>query len=473
MELYLKRALERDKKSIFLKKNLLNLYLHQQNFSQAEKLAKELKSYLTDDSEIAILTARLHLSQNRADMAIQALERYLEKNPKEEAILNLLISIYLQQKQWDQALEKLDRLNQIYPQEIFIEIFRARIFREKGEYLKAKEHYLKALDRKTDNRALLVEILKYLELNKDFESIEKILLKYISEHPDDKDIMRLLFGFYFDQGDWEKSEKLLKNYLLKHKDQPEILFYLGLTLEQKGNQKEAIQIYQSIPEDSPWYLDAQRRVFNYLKKQNPDEAKELINKIKIRKSRERAQYIFLLHAYEDLDLCEEGVKLGEEALKQYNNDPDVILAVALNYACLDNYEKVLNLVEPLLEKYPNDAYILNFIGYSLVELDRELSRAEELLIKADKLKPNDPYILDSLGWLYYKRGDLKLAFQYLERATSLLTEDEAVILWHFGDVLRALSYKERACEVYNKALRSVIHQREKQRILDRLKSCPQ
>lgn len=472
MEFYLKKALEKEKKSIFLKKTLLNIYLHLQNYTQAEKLAKDLKPLALEDREVTLLIARLYLAQNKLDKASQILERFLEKNPKEETILSLLISIYLQQKKWDLALERLNSLSQLYPEEVAFEVFRARIYREKGDFSKAKEFYLRSLETSPNNRALLVEVLRFLENIKDYDSIEKILLRHLSANPEDEEILRLLFGFYFDQGNWEKSEQLLRGYLEKHRDHPEILFYLALTLEHKGNYQEAIRIYDTIPEDSPWYLEAQKRIFNHYKKKNPDKARDIVNRIKGKRNLGKGYYLFLLHSYEDLDLCEEGITLGDEALKAFANDPDIILAVALNYACIEDYEKVLGLVEPLLEKLPDDAYVLNFVGYSLVELNRDLPRAEKLLIRADQLKPNDPYILDSIGWLYFKMGNLEQARFYLEKAVSLLNEEEAVILWHLGDVYKALGDTKKACEFYQRALKAVIHHRERARILEKLKLCP-
>jgi len=85
-----------------------------------------------------------------------------------------------------------------------------------------------------------------------------------------------------------------------------------------------------------------------------------------------------------------------------------------------------------LEYEPDQPLVLNYLGYSWVEMGRELKRAEDMIRKAVSLRPNDGYIVDSLGWVYYKLGRYKEAVRELERAVELRAEDP-VINEHLGD----------------------------------------
>jgi tetratricopeptide (TPR) repeat protein len=107
-----------------------------------------------------------------------------------------------------------------------------------------------------------------------------------------------------------------------------------------------------------------------------------------------------------------------------------------------------------------------------VELGKNLEEAEKLLLRALQINPLDPYILDSVGWCYYKKGDLDLAIQYLEKAVNRLPEDEAVIVEHLADAYLKKGNKEKACELYQKALKAVIHKRDKERIEKKFENCP-
>ncbi|MGH6923641.1 MAG: tetratricopeptide repeat protein [Propylenella sp.] len=85
-----------------------------------------------------------------------------------------------------------------------------------------------------------------------------------------------------------------------------------------------------------------------------------------------------------------------------------------------------------LELSPDQPLVLNYLGYSLVDMGRNLEEAMEMIRKAVELRPNDGYIVDSLGWAHYRLGDYEDAVKELERAVSLRAEDP-VINDHLGD----------------------------------------
>jgi tetratricopeptide (TPR) repeat protein len=100
---------------------------------------------------------------------------------------------------------------------------------------------------------------------------------------------------------------------------------------------------------------------------------------------------------------------------------------------------------------PDNAEALNYLGYTYADHGIFLEEAEELVSKAARLRPEDGYIVDSLGWVYFKQGRFPEAARELERAGSLVPDDP-VILEHLGDAYRQLGQGARALEVYRKAL---------------------
>ena len=119
----------------------------------------------------------------------------------------------------------------------------------------------------------------------------------------------------------------------------------------------------------------------------------------------------------------------------------------------------------VLELNPDHAGALNYIGYSWAEKGIRLQEAEEMILRALAQRPNDAYITDSLGWVYYMRGIalrdsggydeatglLKQSVEELEKAVQL-TGSDPVISEHLGDAYLALDEKRRALESYRKAL---------------------
>ncbi|HYO77533.1 MAG TPA: tetratricopeptide repeat protein, partial [Thermoanaerobaculia bacterium] len=105
----------------------------------------------------------------------------------------------------------------------------------------------------------------------------------------------------------------------------------------------------------------------------------------------------------------------------------------------------------LLEKDPNHAPSLNYLAYMWAESGVNLERAEEMLTRAVGAEPNNGAYVDSLGWVYYRRGNLELAEKYLTEATRLLPRD-ATVHEHLGDVLAKRGDMQRALASYRLAL---------------------
>jgi Flp pilus assembly protein TadD len=94
---------------------------------------------------------------------------------------------------------------------------------------------------------------------------------------------------------------------------------------------------------------------------------------------------------------------------------------------------------------------LNYLGYTLAVLGVRLEEAENFIRRALEIKPGDGYIIDSLGWVFFKQGRMDEALRELERAAQLVPTDP-IILEHLGDVLSIKGDKKRARDLYEKAL---------------------
>ena len=105
----------------------------------------------------------------------------------------------------------------------------------------------------------------------------------------------------------------------------------------------------------------------------------------------------------------------------------------------------------LLKKDPEHAPTLNYLGYMWAESGKNLEQAHEMLVRAVGKEPNNGAYVDSLGWVYFRLGNLDLAEKYLTDATTLLPRD-ATVHEHLGDVLAKRGDKERALRSYRTAL---------------------
>lgn len=105
----------------------------------------------------------------------------------------------------------------------------------------------------------------------------------------------------------------------------------------------------------------------------------------------------------------------------------------------------------LLDKLPNHAPSLNYLGYMWADKGVNLDRAEEMLTRAVGQEPENGAYVDSLGWLYFRQGKFELAEKYLTDATRLLPRD-ATVVEHLADVVAVRGQKDRAVELYRLAI---------------------
>jgi Flp pilus assembly protein TadD len=116
----------------------------------------------------------------------------------------------------------------------------------------------------------------------------------------------------------------------------------------------------------------------------------------------------------------------------------------------------LDAVEPHLRRLiavrPDHAHAYNALGYSFADRNVRLDEAQQLIDKALQLAPDDPFILDSKGWVLYRRGESAAALDVLRKAFALRADPE--IAAHLGEVLWSLGRKDEARQTWGSALKA-------------------
>ncbi len=125
-------------------------------------------------------------------------------------------------------------------------------------------------------------------------------------------------------------------------------------------------------------------------------------------------------------------------------------------------------MKKVISQDPKNASAMNFLGYLYAEKGVELDEAERLISLALKLKPDDGYYMDSLGWVFYQKGDYTKALDLLLKAAEKVP-DEGIIYEHIGDVYLKLGNKDKAKDFYLKASLNKVEERDKPRLREKLK----
>jgi Flp pilus assembly protein TadD len=148
----------------------------------------------------------------------------------------------------------------------------------------------------------------------------------------------------------------------------------------------------------------------------------------------------------EMKAYDEALKLLQQANSRFPNDPSLLYDQAMVAEQLGRHDEVDPLLRRVIQLNPEDPNAYNALGYSLADRNISLDEAQELVGKALSLKPGDPFITDSLGWVAYRQGRLDDARTLLQQAFMARPDPE--IAAHLGEVLWVQGRKEEAIKVW-------------------------
>ncbi|HMG60689.1 MAG TPA: tetratricopeptide repeat protein, partial [Burkholderiales bacterium] len=140
-----------------------------------------------------------------------------------------------------------------------------------------------------------------------------------------------------------------------------------------------------------------------------------------------------------------------QALDRVPNNPELLYDYAMLAEKIERVDILEASLRKLIEIRPEHAHAYNALGYSLADRNQRLPEARELIEKALQLAPDDSFIIDSMGWVLYRMGNLKDSVGYLRRAFA--GRPDAEIAAHLGEVLWALGERAEAERVWGDAAR--------------------
>lgn len=276
--------------------------------------------------------------------------------------------------------------------------------------------------------------------------------RLLEREPDDVDLIYAVAIIAAQTGDYALAEEQFRRALERgHPERDGIQFNLANIAERQGRSDAALQMYREV-QSGPHYVDAQMRVAHILASSgNLAAARAHLHSIEVEPDDRRrlvfAEVLLLRNAKQH----EEALKVLEEALQEAPEDPDLLYEAGMLAERLDQIPRMEQYMRMVLEIEPDHAHAYNALGYTLADRGIRLDEAEELITRALELAPDDPFILDSMGWVRFRRDDPLSALEYLERAFALRGDPE--IAAHLGEVLWALERRSEAQQIWDKALR--------------------
>lgn len=242
---------------------------------------------------------------------------------------------------------------------------------------------------------------------------------------------------------WDEAKSHFEVLLEHYPQEDRARLYLGQILSEQGEHDAALNLLREIVA-ADFYFDVQMRIgFVLSDAGRHTEALEHLADVTPKSQDEQVRiYLAREQVLRDSGQAESALELLSAALIDIPDHPDLLYARGLVTAIMDRVEEHEQDMRRLIEIDPDNAHAYNALGYTLADKTDRLAEALELIEKALALLPGDPFILDSLGWVHYRRGDLDLALEYLQLAMD--QRPDAEIAAHLGEVLWQLGNKEQA-----------------------------
>jgi len=254
--------------------------------------------------------------------------------------------------------------------------------------------------------------------------------------------------------DWPLAETLLKRALevdTEGANADTVRFYLGQVSEERKNPAQAMEWYRAVGEGEQ-YIPAQGRIAGILAKQGKvGEARKLLQAVQSQSIPQRVQLVQAEAAVlRDTGAYQDAYDLLAQASEKYPNTPELLYDLAMAAEKVSRIEVVETNLRKLIELRPDHAHAYNALGYTLADRTDRLQEAHDLIDKALKLSPEDPFIQDSMGWVLYRMGRVQEGQAYLEKAFKRRPDPE--IAAHLGEVLWVQGRQDEARRMWQAAL---------------------
>ncbi|OCW55574.1 tetratricopeptide repeat protein [Hoeflea olei] len=234
------------------------------------------------------------------------------------------------------------------------------------------------------------------------------------------------------------------------------LVLLGSLKERLGKAEDAISIYESVPENSPMRRVSELQLGLALADLGRNaEAKDHLKALIESDPKDIRSYL----AYgsvlsQDKDYAEMA-RVYENAISVIGPTPtrsdwNLYFQAGIAHERLKQWPKAEAMFKRALELFPDQPQVMNYLGYSWIDMNMNLKEGMDLIRAAVDLRPNDGYIVDSLGWAHYRLGEYADAVRELERAVELKPSDPTIndhlgdAYWRVGRELEASFQWKRA-----------------------------
>lgn len=366
------------------------------------------------------------------------------------------------------ALAAIRRAAALRPDWDLAALFEAQLLQKHSSAAAAKR-LGEFVERNPDSREARMNYARALVLDKRFDEAREQFQAVLAANPGNTEVIYAVGLLAFQVKDYAVAEQNMKRLLsMGYRDTNGVRYLLGQMAEEQKQWPDAIQWYDSI-QSGDHLLPARMRTAAAIAKQGKlDSARAFLHRVGAEHPGERVQLLVAeAQLLRDANRHGDALALLDEALAKEPEQPELLYDLALTAEKLQRYDLLEANLRKLIAVKPDHAHAYNALGYSFAERNTRLAEARKLIEKALELSPDDYFIVDSLGWVQYREGDLKSAAATLRRAYA--GRPDAEIGAHLGEVLWQLGERDEADRVWQESLKAAPENETLLKTLKRLK----
>ncbi len=400
------------------------------------------------------------------DAALEAMRRLAESHPDDATAAYALAYMALRSGEVDLALSESAKAVEARPDWPEATVLRARAMIADGR----TEEGLALLDQRPEFRDDARLRLEYALLLLAAERPEEARLELellLTEYPRFPGALRTMGFLEFQAGNMELAGRYFVELIGTGTYVSDALFYLGSIAELEGDLDSAVSFYSQINSGDNLLPARVRLSLLLYRLGRTDEALRSLDEVAVTHptlsadlASARAELLMRLERFDD------ALALYARELERYPEDEGLLYARAFLYERMDRVDDALRELQALLDRNPDDPIALNAVGYTLADRTDRYEEAYEYIERAYEKSPDNAAIVDSMGWVEYRLGNMEAALEHLRRAWDLSRDPE--IAAHLGEVLWVNGDREGAEEVWFESLGENPDSRVLQDVIDRL-----
>ena len=376
-----------------------------------------------------------------SEAAIQLLSRLVQKNFENPYGHLTLASLAFQSKDFQLTIDESELALGFKPDLIEARAMRAQALMNLDETEQALKEMKFIVHETPGNREMRMAYARMLLSTEKYDAAATEFDLLLAENPNDTDLIYTLGLLRLQQEKYAAAEVNFKRLVERGERQDEGHYYLGRVAEEQKQLSAAITEFEKV-QQGQYYLDAKARIATiYVELNGIEKAQQYLKDVRGNLSSPEniiEAYLIEGQLLHDEKLYVAAMDLYSEGLQEFPGHSDLLYARALMAEEIDRIDLLETDLKAILAEEPDNASALNALGYTLADHNYRVDEALGYIKRALEIRPDDPAVIDSMGWVQYRLGNYIEAETYLRKAYSLLGDAEIVghlveLLWAQGD----------------------------------------